>query len=189
MKKTHPLNDLKWVHRETLKANGYNPNRVAPPELKLLKTSILEDGWTQPIVINPDNTIVDGFHRWTVSGHKEIYSLTDGLVPVVVLNPQNHSHQQMSTIRHNRARGEHHVLKMSDIVREMVEAGISTDDIIQRVGMEREEVIRLLYNAGVPKSAVFANAEFSQAWKPGGERGGESFGDIKKKVNAKRNNK
>ena len=67
-----PLNNIQWVDRETLKPNNYNPNKVAPPELKLLKVSILEDGWTQPIVINSDNTIVDGFHRWTVSDDKDV---------------------------------------------------------------------------------------------------------------------
>ena len=78
--KNQPLNNIQWVDRSTLSPNGYNPNKVAPPELNLLKISIIEDGWTQPIVVNPDFTIVDGFHRWTVSGHEEIYSLTDGLV-------------------------------------------------------------------------------------------------------------
>ena len=86
-----PLDNIQWINREELSPNGYNPNRVAPPELKLLKLSILEDGWTQPIVINPDKTIVDGFHRWTVSGHKEIFDLTGGLVPVVVISPKDAS--------------------------------------------------------------------------------------------------
>ena len=94
-KNKQPLDKITWVNRDTLKPNHYNPNKVAPPELKLLKISILEDGWTQPIVINPDNTIVDGFHRWTVSGHKEIYDLTDGKVPTVMVEPKDENQQQM----------------------------------------------------------------------------------------------
>lgn len=161
-----PLNEIKWVHRDTLNPNNYNPNKVASPELKLLKISILEDGWTQPIVINPDNTIVDGFHRWTVSGHKEIYALTDGLVPTVMIHPKDSSQQQMATIRHNRARGTHGVLQMSNIVHDMVKAGLSGEEIMARLQMEKEEVVRLLFRVGIPKSDVFRDIDFSKSWTP-----------------------
>ena len=164
--KSQPLNEIKWVDRELLKPNGYNPNKVAPPELKLLKVSILEDGWTQPIVINPDMTIVDGFHRWTVSGHKEIHKLTDGLVPVVMIKPKDINQQQMATIRHNRARGTHGVLEMSNIVNDMVKNGLSGEEIMTRLMMEKEEVVRLLFRSGIPKSEVFKEKEFSKAWTP-----------------------
>tara|TARA_R110000787_G_scaffold100060_1_gene204880 strand:+ start:4531 stop:5028 length:498 start_codon:yes stop_codon:yes gene_type:complete len=161
-----PLDKIQWIDREELSANNYNPNRVAPPELKLLKISIIEDGWTQPIVINPDKTIVDGFHRWTVSGHKEIFALTKGKVPVVTITPKNKSDQQMATIRHNRARGTHGVLEMSNIVTDMVAQGVSGKEIIKRLGMEKEEVVRLLFRAGIPKSEVFKEKEFSKSWTP-----------------------
>ena len=98
-----PVNAVKWVDRNSLNANDYNPNFVAPPELELLKTSIIEDGWTQPIVILSDNTIVDGFHRWTISGDPEVGNLTDGKVPVVVVDFDK-DHRMMSTIRHNRSK-------------------------------------------------------------------------------------
>lgn len=161
-----PLNNVIWIEREKLSPNGYNPNKVAPAELKLLKISIIEDGWTQPIVINPDYTIVDGFHRWTVSGHKEIFDLTDGMIPVVMITPKDKSQQQMATIRHNRARGTHGVLQMSNIVEEMVNAGLSGVEIMKRLGMEKEEVVRLLFNAGIPKSKVFEDKPFSKSWSP-----------------------
>jgi len=161
-----PLDKITWLDREKLKPNNYNPNKVAPPELKLLKISILEDGWTQPIVVNPDYTIVDGFHRWTVSGHKEIYALTDGKIPTVMVETKDVSQQKMATIRHNRARGTHGVLAMSDIITSMVEEGITGQEIIKRLGMEKEEVVRLLFRSGIPKSEVFKDAEFSKAWKP-----------------------
>lgn len=161
-----PLDQITWLHRENLKPNNYNPNKVAPPELELLKISIIEDGWTQPIVINPDMTIVDGFHRWTVSGHKEIYKLTDGKVPVVMITPKDKSQQQMATIRHNRARGTHGVLEMSNIITDMVNEGLSGEEIMKRLKMEKEEVVRLLFRAGIPKSSVFKDMEFSQSWQP-----------------------
>jgi ParB-like chromosome segregation protein Spo0J len=164
--KKQPLNEINWIDRNLLKPNNYNPNKVAPPELKLLKISILEDGWTQPIVINPDMTIVDGFHRWTVSGHKEIFELTDGKVPTVMVHPKDKSQQQMATIRHNRARGTHGVLEMSNIVTDMVNEGMSGDEIMKRLMMEKEEVVRLLFRAGIPKSKVFEEKEFSKAWNP-----------------------
>jgi ParB-like chromosome segregation protein Spo0J len=161
-----PLDRIQWVHREKLIPNNYNPNKVAPPELKLLKVSIQEDGWTQPIVINSDFTIVDGFHRWTVSGHIEIYSITDGFVPVVMLKETDESQKKMATIRHNRARGTHGVLEMSNIITDMVNDGISGEDIMKRLMMEKEEVVRLLFRAGIPKSKVFEDKDFSSAWQP-----------------------
>jgi len=164
--KKQPLDKITWIDRDLLKPNNYNPNKVAPPELKLLKISILEDGWTQPIVINADYTIVDGFHRWTVSGHKEINELTDGKVPVVILNDTDENQKKMATIRHNRARGTHGVLEMSKIVTDMVEDGLTGEEIMSRLQMEKEEVVRLLFKAGIPKSQVFKDKDFSQSWQP-----------------------
>lgn len=164
--KNQPLNNILWINREKLKPNNYNPNKVAPPELKLLKISIIEDGWTQPIVINSDYSIVDGFHRWTVSGQPEIFILTDGYVPVVMLKETDDNQKKMATIRHNRARGTHGVLEMSDIVCDMVNSGITGEEIMKRLMMEKEEVVRLLFRAGIPKSQVFEDKDFSASWKP-----------------------
>jgi ParB-like chromosome segregation protein Spo0J len=165
--KKQPLDKVVWMDREKLKPNNYNPNKVAPPELKLLETSILEDGWTQPIVINPDFTIVDGFHRWTVSNTDPVKKLTNGKVPVVIVRPKDKAQQQMATIRHNRARGTHGVLEMSDIINDMVKnQGLSGEEIMERLGMEKEEVVRLCFRSGIPKSEVFGDLEFSKAWQP-----------------------
>ena len=165
-----PISDVMWVHRDTLIPNSYNPNKVAPPELKLLKTSIKEDGWTQPIVINSDNTIVDGFHRWTVSGHKEIFDMTEGLVPVVKLKETDETQKRMATIRHNRARGTHGVLEMSDIVKSLIDDGVTGEEIMKRLMMDKEEVTRLLFKSGIPQSEVFKDLEFSKAWTPKKEK-------------------
>lgn len=143
--KNQPVDSLKWVHRDTLEANDYNPNHVPPAEKRLLKISLLEDGWTQPIVIGSDGkTIIDGFHRWSLSADKEVAAMTDGLVPVVQLIPVDAAHQKMSTIRHNRARGSHYVLRMSDIVESLInEEDLSYNEVAERLQMDREEVERL----------------------------------------------
>lgn len=166
-KENQPLNNVQWVPRDTLRANSYNPNSVAPPELDLLKISIMEDGWTQPIVARADKEIVDGFHRWTVSGDPDISEMTGGLVPVVFLDDDvSKEHQMMSTIRHNRARGNHAVLKMADIVRGMLEKGLSYEEIQKRLQMEYEEVDRLADQSGMV-GRVGSKGDFGGGWVPG----------------------
>ena len=165
-KNKQPINEVKWIDRDKLKPNNYNPNFVAPPELRLLKISILEDGWTQPIVITSNYEIIDGFHRWTVSDDKKLRKLTDGKVPVVITKPRDRKSQQMATIRHNRARGTHAVLNMADIISEMVEEGTSMEEIGKRLQMEKEEVIRLSMRAGIPETDIIKDGEFSKSWVP-----------------------
>jgi ParB-like chromosome segregation protein Spo0J len=162
-----PISSVEWVHRDLLKPNHYNPNHVAPPELELLIVSILEDGFTQPIVVLPDYTIVDGFHRYLVSGDKRLMQRYGGMVPVVkvALDPV---HRMMSTIRHNRARGTHAVLQMAEIVRTMVAEGVEKADIMRRLGMEDEEVERLEDRAGMPEQVGRERIEFGKAWVPQG---------------------
>lgn len=161
-----PVNNVVWRKRTELKANAYNPNHVPPPELLLLKTSILQDGWTQPIVIREDFEIVDGFHRWLVSEDKEISIMTDGLVPTAMLKNISKAHQIMSTIRHNRARGSHLVKGMSNIVHTLIEEyKKSPEEVIKLLSMEPEEVERLLDNGNMLKRGA-RNKEFGKAWTP-----------------------
>lgn len=165
-KREQPINTVHWVHRDTLHGNDYNPNAVAPAELALLKRSIIEDGWTQPIVMHTDGTIVDGFHRWTVSGDVDVYRLTGGYVPVVMLENKNAQDRRISTVRHNRARGTHAVLKMADIVENLLRNGTPLEEIQTRLGMEREEIIRLANRKGIPKTAIISNSAWSKSWTP-----------------------
>ena len=161
-----PVNDVQWWSREKLYANDYNPNKVAPPEWALLKTSLLEDGWTIPLIIRPDGEIVDGFHRWTLSGDPDIYKLTDGLVPVVIL-PQalDRLHQMASTIRYNRARGSHYVVSMADMVAELKDKQrVEDKDIMRLFGMEDEEVRRLHERGKMTKRG--SREGFGNGWVP-----------------------
>jgi hypothetical protein len=163
----HPVNFTVWVPRDCLRANSYNPNRTATPEFALLKVSILQDGWTQPIVARYDGEIIDGFHRWTVAADPEVAALTDGLVPVVFLDVADLAKQMMATIRHNRARGEHAVLPMGKIVHDLLAAGYGAGDLGLLLGMEEEEVDRLADRAGRPETVARTTKAFSESWAPG----------------------
>lgn len=166
-----PVSFIEWVHRDTLTANNYNPNHVFSPEMELLRTSLLRDGWTLPLVVRENNEIVDGFHRWTLSGDKKVYEMTDGFVPVVRLKNKSEAEQIASTIRYNRARGVHHVLKMSDIVIDLKNNKHVPDaEIAEALGMELTEVTLLYERGSMLKRA--GKEEFGKAWKPSGKRNG-----------------
>ena len=122
-----PLASLQWVDRNTIHANDYNPNKVSEENLKLLVQSILTNGWTLPIVVRPDGTIIDGFHRWTVSGREPLLSLLGGKVPVVVVDHHgDESADVYGTITHNRARGTHLLDPMKAIVKKLMDEGKPT---------------------------------------------------------------
>ena len=166
--KQQPISQVKWVPRAQLKANGYNPNHVAPLELQLLKTSILESGWTQPIVVAPNGkTIIDGFHRWTVAADPEIAALTNGQVPIVICNHPKLIQRMAASIRHNRARGEHAVRPMIAIVQRLLK-NLSRKEIMRVLGMQGEEVERLALLRATTDVHGHPNGNFSEAWIPEG---------------------
>lgn len=150
---TAPLNSLAWVERDLLKPNDYNPNKVSKENLTLLTQSIFTNGWTLPIVARPDYTIIDGFHRWTVSGqewemkHPEkkvtLYEMLEGRVPVVFVEHKDKSGNIYGTVTHNRARGTHLLEPMKNIVKELLAEGKSHDEIGAELGMKAEEIFRL----------------------------------------------
>jgi ParB-like chromosome segregation protein Spo0J len=158
------VSNVEWIHRSELRANDYNPNAVAPPERELIIISILEDGWTQPIVALADGEIVDGFHRWFLSADPRMEERYDGFVPVTRIHIDK-VHQKMSTVRHNRARGTHAIIPMADLVTGMLKDGVSAAQIMRGLGMEDEEITRLATALGMPELA--SKADFSKAWKPG----------------------
>ena len=138
-----PLSSLQWVDRNKLHANDYNPNKVSEDNLKLLTQSILTNGWTLPIVVRPDFTIIDGFHRWTVSGREPLVSKLGGKVPVVVVAHDDESDDIYGTITHNRARGTHLLEPMKAIVKKLIDDGKTVQEISKQLGMKPEEVFRL----------------------------------------------
>ena len=142
-KLTAPLSTLEWVDRNKLRPNDYNPNKVSQENLKLLTQSILTNGWTMPIVVRPDYTIIDGFHRWTVAGTEPLYSMLDGKVPVVKVSHEDQSEDIYGTVTHNRARGTHLLEPMKAIVKRLLDEGKSVQEIGKQLGMKPEEVFRL----------------------------------------------
>jgi len=158
-----PVLNVKMVDIEKVVANDYNPNKVAPPEMQLLKHSIEEDGYTQPIVTyydkeNDKYIVVDGFHRYRCA--KEYFNLKQ--IPIVTID-KNLENRIASTIRHNRARGTHQIADMSHIVLTLTEKGWTEDQISEHLGMELDEIIRLKQITGLKEA--FAKHEFSKSWE------------------------
>jgi ParB-like chromosome segregation protein Spo0J len=167
--KSEPVDFVEWVPKDDVGANSYNPNAVAPPEMELLRLSIMADGYTQPIVANVEDgawVVVDGFHRNRVG--KEMPDVTErvhGYLPVVQIRADrtDRGDRIASTIRHNRARGKHQVLAMSDIVLELRRRNWSDDKIGRELGMDADEVLRLYQITGLAEA--FKDRDFSQAWE------------------------
>ena len=167
--KHHPVDYVHWQKSEDVEANEYNPNAVAPPEMKLLIRSIEEDGYTMPIVTFPDADtirIVDGFHRRKAERTSApIHESTMGYIPVSTIRPEKRgmSDRMASTIRHNRARGTHSVDLMVNIVAELTEAGMGNDWIMKHIGMDADELLRLKQISGL--AALFKDRAYSKAWE------------------------
>lgn len=138
-----PLSTLQWVDRSMLKPNDYNPNKVSEENLKLLTQSILTNGWTLPIVVRSNFTIIDGFHRWTVSGKDPLLSKLGGKVPVVIVDHTDEAEDMYGTITHNRARGTHLLEPMKAIVKKLMDENKSVKEISRQLGMRPEEIFRL----------------------------------------------
>lgn len=164
-----PVYNVIAVPVDKIQANNYNPNSVAPPEMKLLYESIKNDGYTMPIVCYYDKErdiyiIVDGFHRYRIMlEHPDIYEREHGLLPVSVIN-KSIDQRMASTIRHNRARGTHNVELMSNIVKDLHELGRSDAWISKHLGMDKDEILRLKQITGM--TALFKDINFGKAWKP-----------------------
>lgn len=167
--KNEPVDCVIWVKNTEIVANDYNPNSVAPPEMKLLETSIVEDGYTQPIVTFPREDaieVVDGFHRNRVGKEStEIQKRVLGYLPIVKIKPSQEGvdNRMAATIRHNRARGKHRVNSMSEIVLELKRRNWSDKKIADKIGMDQDEILRLTQIGGIAE--CFADHEFTQSWE------------------------
>jgi len=138
-----PVSNVRIVDRNLLTANDYNPNVVNEQNLELLMKSILSNGWTMPIVCRPDYTIIDGFHRWLISGREPLYTQLEGKVPVVIVEHDDKAKDIYGTITHNRARGVHLLGPMKEIIKNLMAEGKKIEEISDQLGMTKEEVFRL----------------------------------------------
>jgi ParB-like chromosome segregation protein Spo0J len=165
---SQPIDNVLWVPIDKVQPNDYNPNSVAKIEMRLLYTSILHDGYTQPTVTIYDKekdkyVIVDGFHRYfTCKNNKDIFDRNNGMLPIVVIE-KDINDRMASTVRHNRARGKHSVNGMSNMVFKMLENGWSDEAICNELGMEPEEILKLKHITGFSK--LFADIEYRKAWE------------------------
>lgn len=163
-----PVDLVEWVPADDVRANDYNPNSVAPPEMELLRLSIMADGYTQPIVTMPDDegrVVIDGFHRHRVGKEMpDVKARIHGYLPVVRIRQdrENRNDRIAATIRHNRARGKHSIDAMSDIVVELKRRNWSEERIGKELGMEPDEVLRLAQISGIAE--LFSDDEFSASW-------------------------
>jgi len=166
--KEQPVDLIRWVDINKISPNDYNPNSVAKIEMGLLYTSILHDGYTQPIVTIYDADtdryiIVDGFHRYfTCKNNKDIFERNKGLLPIVVIN-KNINDRMASTVRHNRARGKHSITGMSNMVFNMLKNGWKDEAICNELGMQPEELLKLKHITGFSK--LFKDTEYKKSWE------------------------
>lgn len=178
---SEPVDCVLWVKNELVGANDYNPNSVAPPEMELLRTSIMSDGYTQPIVTYPELlnfTVVDGFHRNRVGKEcDDVRERIHGYLPIVRINEnrEDKGDRMAATIRHNRARGKHKIDAMSDIILDLKKRCWSDKKIAKELGMEPDEVLRLGQISGLAE--IYADNEFSEAWEV------ESFDETTQTIN------
>jgi ParB-like chromosome segregation protein Spo0J len=170
--KNEPVDCVIWVPADQVAANGYNPNTVAPPEMRLLEISIIEDGYTQPVVAFPDKkedreyTVIDGDHRSRVGREsKRVRKRVMGYLPITIPGEERTTDikdRMASTIRHNRARGVHGVIPMVDIVSNLIREGWTDAEIAKELGMDADEVLRFKQTAGLPE--LFKNRDYSRSW-------------------------
>lgn len=165
--KEMPISNVEWVDVSKLSANDYNPNVVYSKEMELLKLSILKNGWIQPILVTQDYVIIDGFHRASLAkADKQVAAMTGGKVPCVVMN-LSEPERMLLTIRINRAKGSHIAIKMSDIIKTLVnEYGVPIAEICNQIGANKDEIDLLLMDSVFKKYDITKQSKYSNAWVP-----------------------
>ena len=171
--KNEPTDCVLWIKQQQVIANDYNPNVMSPTEKRLLETSLVKDGYTHPVVVLPIQQsknkpsqwqVVDGYHRYLLSKKNSLNKRINGYLPITILDVESHTmaDQMAATIRHNRARGQHQVAAMSDIVRDLSRLGWNDQKIGDELGMSQDEVLRLKQISGLAE--LFSEHDFSEAW-------------------------
>jgi len=164
--KKEPIEQIKWIDSNKLVANDYNPNVVMNAELRTLELNILTIGWVQPVIVSTENIIIDGFHRTMLSKQsKKLKQVYGGLVPCVVFDiPRDKA--MILTVRMNRAKGSHIALRMSEMIRELIDKHKwENKDIAKELGASSKE-IDLLYQESVFKMKNIKDYKYSKAWYP-----------------------
>ena len=163
--KDHPISRIEWIEADSLIANDYNPNVVFTKEMELLRLSILKNGWIQPVLVTSDLVIIDGFHRASLARYdKQVRALTNGKVPCVKME-LTEPERMLLTVRINRAKGSHIAIKMSDLIKRLVnDWGMPLDEIARQIGATRDEVDLLLMDDVFKKLNINKETKYSKAW-------------------------
>ena len=162
-----PILNVQWIYVDKLEANDYNPNVVYSKEMELLKLSILKNGWIQPILATHNYVIIDGFHRVSIAKvDKKVREMTGGKVPVVLMT-LSEPERMLLTIRINRAKGQHVAVKMSDIIKTLVnEYAMPIEEICRQIGATKDEIELLLMDSVFKKYDITKESKYSKAWIP-----------------------
>jgi ParB-like chromosome segregation protein Spo0J len=172
----HPVDRVEWRHVDDLSTNLWNPNLVHVPEMRLLETSILENGWIQALLISPGGLVIDGYHRLGLARSSKAIAARDaGMVPCAVIDVDE-AHAMLLTVRINRAKGTHVAIRMSELVQSVIDAGLDRDEVARQIGATRAEV-DLLYQDDVFKARDIPNRKYGRAWIPVEVPGGGDDGD------------
>lgn len=163
----HPVLNVQLVPVDDVEANDYNPNKVAPPEMKLLKLSIRKDGFTMPVVAAKKSSdkyvVVDGFHRRThAASDKKIRESLSGYLPISKLDKKIED-RITATVRHNLARGTHQVELSANLIVLLKKHNWTNARIGKELGMDADEVLRLKQITGLAE--LFKDKEFSNSWE------------------------
>lgn len=159
-----PCLQTKLVPRDMVQANNYNPNHVSGDKMQLLKQSIIDNGFCFPIVTIWDAdiekyVIVDGFHRWTIC-QKQWLDIAQ--IPVVVLE-HDITKRMTATVQFNKARGVHQVDLDAEIIRSLIQQGMSEEEISVHLGIDVETIHRYKQLTGIAE--IFKTAEYSTSWE------------------------
>lgn len=164
--RNEPVDCVLWLPAGKVRANDYNPNVMAPAEQRLLQLSLMTEGYTQPVVVaraGRGYSVVDGYHRMQLGKHKpRLRERLKGYLPVVMVHETGDSERRAATVRHNRARGQHAVTAMSELVRDLARLGWGDERIAKELGMDADEVLRLKQISGLAE--MFGDGAFSEAW-------------------------
>lgn len=160
-----PIDNIEWRKAEDLTANDWNPNRVLKAEWRLLEHNLLSLGWVQPILISPDDEIIDGFHRWRLSiDSKKMRERYDGMVPCVVIDKPEHERKAL-TVRMNRAKGVHQASAVAEIAKHLIEEGYTFKDVQKELGMSKKELDLMLADSVFDHRNI-KDWQYSKAWYP-----------------------
>jgi len=158
--------EFEKINLNSLIPSDYNPRVMSESQTQKLAHNLEQFGLVDPIIINQDNTIIDGYHRVTlIKTTPQLSKLTNHKVPCIKLN-LTPTQQKLLTIRINRAKGTHTAYKMHEVIQQLHQEGLTTETIAHEIGANKEEIQLLLHDNIFEKEQFNETSKYSQAWTP-----------------------